>query len=483
MQAQTSAQETSAAPTGAQAELAQALQQLDRDPSCAENWMRAGFILIEHKRWAEAAKLMQCAVQLLPDEAGLQAQAALALSQTGELEQAFALAQRALQLQPDLAQARLARLTVFSEAGYYDLALEDARALRDTSGPGGAAFALGSLTFLTGEIERGMRSLSACTDRGWDARGLSAWDGKTDPAAHLVVYGTQAYGDRLQYMRYLAAVRPRVGRLTAYVPRALARLVRHSFPDIDLAIGAEEADQHDVPMPPDVSIGLPEDAVYTTFAALPFHADENFRARGENVPYLRADDKACAEWRERLSARPRPHIGVVWAPGTWYNSNVLRTLSFDELKPLIDRAAPHMVSLQLGNEARLAAAAGLYDASPFIRDFADSAALLQELDLLISFDSGTAHLAGALGRPVWALLPFNADWRWLIGREDSIWYPSMRLFRATRPRHWADAINQVDAGLQRFLAGDRAVLAPKMRPGAPLRRHPHALSLPGLSGA
>jgi ADP-heptose:LPS heptosyltransferase len=106
------------------------------------------------------------------------------------------------------------------------------------------------------------------------------------------------------------------------------------------------------------------------------------------------------------------------------------------LRPLIALAGPHLVSLQLGPEAEKAAQDGVFDASPFIADFADTAALAGELDLLITHDSAPAHLAGALGKPAWTLLPAYPDWRWLAEREDSIWYPTMRLFRQPAPGDW-----------------------------------------------
>ncbi len=142
-------------------------------------------------------------------------------------------------------------------------------------------------------------------------------------------------------------------------------------------------------------------------------------------------------------------------------------------------AKNHSVSLQKWREKDVAglAASGLYDADPYLDDFTTTAGLIMELDLVITVDTSIAHLAGALGKPVWVLIPFDPDWRWMLGREDSPWYPTLRLFRKTDPNDWNTALAPMAHELHQLIQGERAVLEPKRWLGPPLRQNPFALPL------
>jgi hypothetical protein len=140
-------------------------------------------------------------------------------------------------------------------------------------------------------------------------------------------------------------------------------------------------------------------------------------------------------------------------------------------------AKSRFVSLQKGSNTSTHANAGIYDAESWLNDFTETAGLIHELDLVITVDTGVAHLAGAMGKPVWLLLPFTPDWRWMLGREDSPWYPTMRLFRQPAPKDWGSVIEHVKLELRKFIRGDHAVLVPGIWQGPPLDRNPAALDL------
>jgi ADP-heptose:LPS heptosyltransferase len=123
----------------------------------------------------------------------------------------------------------------------------------------------------------------------------------------------------------------------------------------------------------------------------------------------------------------------------------------------------------------------LFDAAPLLKNFADTAAIIAELDLVIAVDTAIAHLAGAVGKPVWILLPFDSDWRWLLGREDSPWYPTARLFRQKQPRDWTPVIETVAIEAQKLIAGDDSVLQPPVWDRENLRQNPYAQSLFSLT--
>jgi hypothetical protein len=165
-----------------------------------------------------------------------------------------------------------------------------------------------------------------------------------------------------------------------------------------------------------------------------------------NGPYLRADPRRAREWRGRLAPGARLHVGLVWAgrPQQWNDRN--RSIPVDALAPLASVRDVAFYSLQIGDAGRQAPAPGgliLIDLTDGISDFADTAAFASNLDLLISVDTSVAHLAGAMGLPTWLLAAYAADWRWLLDRDDSPWYPSVRIFRQAAPGDWPGVVARV----------------------------------------
>jgi hypothetical protein len=170
------------------------------------------------------------------------------------------------------------------------------------------------------------------------------------------------------------------------------------------------------------------------------------------VPYVNAAGEKVAAWRERLGPTSRRRVGLAWSGSPGHKNDRNRSVPLAELTGLA-RAGVDLISLQ--KEVREADRATL-EACPAIRhfgaclqDFDDTAALIANLDLVISVDTAVAHLAGALGKPVWILLPYAPDWRWLVGRTDSPWYPTARLYRQPRPGDWANPIQRMAEELRR----------------------------------
>jgi hypothetical protein len=172
------------------------------------------------------------------------------------------------------------------------------------------------------------------------------------------------------------------------------------------------------------------------------------------VPYLEADAELRAEWRARLNAGAALRVGLVWSGNPGHEHDLRRSIAAEAFLPLLGHSDVQFVSLQMGPQVSWPAAfatSELFDPNPEIHDFADSAALVAELDLVITVDTAAAHLAGALGRPVWVLLPYVPDWRWGLGRETSPWYPTMRLFRQAKPGDWTETLSSVSAAFSKFL--------------------------------
>jgi ADP-heptose:LPS heptosyltransferase len=176
------------------------------------------------------------------------------------------------------------------------------------------------------------------------------------------------------------------------------------------------------------------------------------------TPYLRAPVQALENWQARLGPKARPRIGLAWSGRPTHKNDKNRSISLCSLLPLLDIEAT-FVSLQ--KDVRADDAAVLKERNDILnfgdalKDFSDTAALISHLDLVISVDTSVAHLAGALGKPVWVLLPFIPDWRWLLDRDDSPWYPTARLFRQSETREWNDVIERIHEALPKFLESRR----------------------------
>jgi hypothetical protein len=184
-----------------------------------------------------------------------------------------------------------------------------------------------------------------------------------------------------------------------------------------------------------------------------------------SVPYLHPGPAKLAQWRAAIGGAGALKVGVVWAGNPSYKDDRQRSLLAEKVLPRLVMSGVQLYSLQKDPrpaDVPVLAALGddIIDLAPQLGDFADTAAAMMALDLVISSDTSVAHLAGALGRPVWMLMPYALDWRWLRDREDSPWYPTMRLFRQKTQRVWDDVLTRVPAELARVAAGERQLLSP-----------------------
>lgn len=260
------------------------------------------------------------------------------------------------------------------------------------------------------------------------------WAGRT-----VLVYAEQGFGDTLQCLRFVPMVQRLAGRVVLEMPLGLVRLARSVAPGVEVvAIGAETpAYDRSVPI-----FHLPW-ALGITLDTLP-----------AEVPYLAADPAAVAAWRARLAGVPKEpgerHVGLIWAgaPRSAYSAAAeidrRRSIPLAKLAPLAELPGVSLVSLQKGATVQGMA---LHDWTGELGDFADTAALMEALDLVIAVDTGPMHLAAALGRPVWMLNRHDSCWRWLLGREDSPWYPTLRQFRQATPGDWDGVVARVIAAL------------------------------------
>lgn len=252
-----------------------------------------------------------------------------------------------------------------------------------------------------------------------------AWKGEEFSGRTLLLYAEQGLGDAIQFSRYLPLVAGRGGRVVLECPPELVRLFSASFPQISIL-------PKGTPLPPfDLQASLPSlPAIFaTTLETIP-----------ATIPYLIVPSTAEAE-AVLSEAGGCLTVGLVWACSPTALSSD-RTIGLAPLAPLLGIPGVRFYSLQVGPAARELTEGrhNILDLSPSLRDFADTAAMVSQLDLIISVDTAVVHLAGALARPVWVPLPYPADWRWLRERTDSPWYPTITLFRQTQAGGWSPVV-------------------------------------------
>ena len=267
------------------------------------------------------------------------------------------------------------------------------------------------------------------------AERLPRWSGREPLAGRgLLVHQEQGYGDSIQFLRYLPMLRERGAKLRVMVPEPLAALVRASFP------WAERL-APDAPLPPGIDLQCP-------LPSLPFACGTTLETIPAQVPYLAIPPGRRVDPRID-GARPRLRVGLAWSGNPAHPGDRQRSIGLVALLEALP-AGPAYFSLQpaLGQgERALLQAQGVVDLGAGFADFADTAAAMALLDLVVTVDTSVAHLAGALARETWILLPRVADWRWLLAREDSPWYPTVRLFRQAGEGGWPPVLARVRAGL------------------------------------
>lgn len=263
------------------------------------------------------------------------------------------------------------------------------------------------------------------------------WKGEPLGGARILLHAEQGLGDTLQFLRYVPMVVAAGGQVFIDVPQQICRLAAQ-IPDVAAVIATgEPVPDHELQCP---LMSLPL-AFQTTLDSIP-----------SRVPYLTVPEDAQRAAAQRTWPEHGLRAGLVWGttPRSFEDSD--RSIPLALFESMLSTKDTQFFSLQLGSQAAQLGAIQnqITDLSVAIADFADTAALVSHLDLVITVDTSVAHVAGALGKPTWVLLPFSSDWRWLTHREDSPWYPTVRLLRQQHPRNWAALLERVQSGLEQL---------------------------------
>jgi tetratricopeptide (TPR) repeat protein len=429
----------------------EARRAIEIDPAMAAAHVNLGVALYELKKYDEAAHAHRRAIAIEPDYAEAHSNLGNALHALKRFDEAVAAYRRAIALNPRYADAWSNLGTTLHHAGEFEEGMAALRrAIALAPGHANAHAGLGILLLMRGDLAEGWDEYEwrlRSTERKGPRFPERPWQGESLAGRHIYVQAEQGFGDALQFARYLPLLAARAGKVTLRVQQHLATLLRESLP------GANVLGDRGDPGPYDC------DALLLSLPRL-------FRTRLETipaqVPYLRAPPQVAARWKTGLDAMTGLKVGLVWAGNPEHVNDMRRSLDLAALAPVLAVTGASFASLQVGPRAAdLKKHQGkIADLSPDLADFAESAGAVSALDLVITVDTSVAHLAGALGKPVWMPLPWVTDWRWMLEREDSPWYPTMLLFRQKRGEDWTSVIARMANELRAVAAGDAARLMP-----------------------
>ncbi|MGE0425600.1 MAG: tetratricopeptide repeat protein [Reyranellaceae bacterium] len=402
-------------------------------PGGADAHSNLGNVLFALGRLDEALESYDRASALNPGHALALAGRATVLRDLGRLEEALAGYDGALALAPHEADIWSNRGILLQAMLRLDAAIESYdRAIALNPGHIGAQWNRANALLLSGDFARGWPAYEWRWRSEPAGESVPAFARQSLKGRHIMLRAEQGMGDTIQFARYAPLVQAQGARVTLSVQAPLRRLMATLAPGIEV-----------VPTRDAVDIGYP-------LMSLPLAFGTTLASIPAPPRYLTADEDLVAAWRTRLPNDGRRRIGVVWSGNPKHRNDRNRSLPLQTLAPLFDTDA-HWIALQKDVPARDAWLVNglprLMRVDDKLGDFADTAALIEALDVVISVDTSVAHLAGALGKPVWILLPFCPDWRWLTGRDDSPWYPSARLFRQSAPGDWQGVIGRVAAAL------------------------------------
>jgi tetratricopeptide (TPR) repeat protein len=420
----------------------------DADSAQAHN--ARGCALLALKRPEEALACLDRVLARRPDDAEALNNRAAALLDLARTDDALACAERALARSPDGVPALNNRgLALFELARFPEALSEFARAIMLDAAYAPAHVNAAHCRLLLGEFADGWRALEYRwrTPQYRVARRDFAkpqWRGDEAIAGTTVLlHAEQGLGDTVQFCRYAQLLADRGASVVLEAPSVLHPVLA------SLAGATRLAHRGDA---------LPAFDFHCPLLSLPRAFDTRLTDIPARVPYLQAPPEAVRLWQDRLRGLRRPYVGLAWAGNAAHGNDRRRSLALERIAGLL--AAPaQFVSLQRdlrdGDAERLVRLPQLAHFGEALTDFGDTAALIESLDLVVAVDTAVAHLAGAMGKPVWILLPFVPDWRWLLDREDSPWYPTARLFRQTAAGDWDGVLRRVEGALRQRFAGPR----------------------------
>jgi tetratricopeptide (TPR) repeat protein len=430
----------------------EALLSYDRASACGQDsadlHYNRGTALLELKRFDEALVSFDHALARSPDYAWAHSNRGIALNRLMRFEEALVSHERAVALRPDSATAHCNRgIALFKVKRLAEVAacFEQALALQPDLTE--VHYAEAHYRLLTGDFPLGFEK----AEWRWQIEPFKSnkrfaepqWSGSQNIAGKTVfLHSPDGFGDTIQFCRYVPLIAARGARVILEVMWPQQELMR-TLAGVSEVLACGEP--------------LPDFDLHCTLLSLPRAFGTQLGTIPAETPYLQAAASAVESWNARLGPRNRPRIGLAWSGSPRHDDDRKRSIGLRPFLPLLAGIDASFISLHrdvhAADAAVLAERGDILHFGEELKHYADTAALISSLDLIISVDTSVAHLAGALAKPVWILLPFLPDWRWLLDREDSPWYPTARLFRQDAMYGWDGVIARVQAALQDYVRG------------------------------
>ena len=410
----------------------------------AEVFNNLGLALWNMRDFAAATAAHEKAIELKPDSAEAHNNLGNDLLSLGRLDEAADKFKHAALLRPGYRDALCNLGNVFLAQNRTDEAIDAyRRASADTAFPD-AEYNEALALLLKGDFTHGLPKYEnrwVSKSSGLQPRNYSQprWQGENITGRTILLHSEQGLGDTLQFIRYVPLVAQRGAKIILCVQTPLKNLLA-GLPGVDRVQTNQDS--------------LPPFDFHCSLLSLPLVFGTEVATIPAAVPYIAANPEKAALWREKFATARGLKVGIVCSGNPKHKNDHNRSLPLSIFAPLAILTGGPLYVLQ--KELKPADATTLVDSTAFIdlsdalSDFTDTAAIISNLDLVISVDTSVVHLAGALGKPVWTLLPYTPDWRWMLSREDSPWYPTMRLLRQPTPGNWTSVIDQISTALQKL---------------------------------
>ena len=456
---------------------------IENKPTVPQFHYNLGLVFISLKRQERAIQAFQKAIEINPDYAEAYYNLGLALKKQQQFEKAVLNFKHVIKLTPDDADAYYNLGNTYEALGRHEAAVENYQLAINKNGAFAGAFnnlalvlkAMGRIDEAIVDLREAVRLQPGLAEAHWNLSlallvkgefeegwkehewrflrgkrstiyphpfGIPLWDGTSFAGKRLFVHSEQGFGDTLQFIRYLPMVKRRGGTVLFETFRPLLGIL-NSFPGIDELVETSPDRYH-----------AESCDYYVPIMSLPMLFATDIPTIPSNIPYIFADPIKVEQWKTRISKKGYK-IGIVWAGKPGHENDKNRSCELEHFLPLTKIPGTVIYTLQKGDAGCQVKSMGgiiknMVNVAHDLRDFSDTAAAIENLDLLISADTAAAHLAGAMGKLVWTLLPYAPDWRWLLEREDTPWYPTMRLFRQPARGDWGAVFDKVKDELQKL---------------------------------
>jgi tetratricopeptide (TPR) repeat protein len=415
------------------------------DPKFDNAYFNLGIVFHEKRQLDKALDFFQKTIKLNPNSDDAYYNLGIVYGEKGQFHMAIDSYKKAINIKPTNSNALNNLGIVLQDKGQIDEAILCFRkALGFKPDDAEAHWNIAQALLLSGNFKEGWKEYEwRLKVKDFHSRTFSEplWDGSDIAGLSILLHAEQGLGDTIQFIRYVPLVAKPDTTIIVSCQKELRSLLQN-------VKGVSTVVSYGEP--------LPQFDVHCPLLSLPLLFSTTLDNIPAKIPYISADTLLVQKWREKIQPdKSKVNIGIVWAGNPKFPNDVKRSCSYDIFLPLAGLSNVALYSLQKREVTCQAKnfpmGMQLIDYTGDIHDFSDTAGLIENLDVVISVDTAVAHLAGALGKPVWTLLPYSPDWRWMLNRNDSPWYPSMRLFRQPSRGDWRSVIEDVKTAVKDIL--------------------------------